>query len=133
MKKFIVAIITLLYAWSSTGATVHLHYCMGKLVDWGLSHHDQRAATCSKCGMDKGKAIGDGCCKDEHKQVKVENDHKAASGFDIQQATVALLPETHFILPETSLASIAEQNPVSNAPPRCSAVAVYLRNCTFRI
>ena len=34
MKKAIVSILAVLYLCSSAGATVHLHYCMGKLVNW---------------------------------------------------------------------------------------------------
>ncbi|MBK6990321.1 MAG: hypothetical protein IPH34_00115 [Chitinophagaceae bacterium] len=36
MKKFITAILAVLYISTSTGAMVHMHYCMGQLADWGL-------------------------------------------------------------------------------------------------
>jgi hypothetical protein len=51
MKKLIVAILSLLYICTSTGATVHMHYCMGKLADWDFGHNTSK--TCSGCGMKK--------------------------------------------------------------------------------
>jgi hypothetical protein len=38
MKKFITAILAVLYLGTSSGATIHMHYCMGKLAEWGLGH-----------------------------------------------------------------------------------------------
>ena len=64
MKKAVVAILACLYLLVSTGATIHTHYCMGKLVDWGLS--TKSTGKCSKCGMVKTKADTDkGCCNDD--------------------------------------------------------------------
>lgn len=51
MKKFLVAILALLYLTTSTGATVHMHYCMGKLIDWGFTH--SKKDSCENCGMSK--------------------------------------------------------------------------------
>ena len=51
MKKFVAVILALVYIGTSTGANIHMHYCMGKLADWGLG--DNKSKTCSKCGMEK--------------------------------------------------------------------------------
>ena len=67
MKKFVTAILAVLYLGTSTGATVHMHYCMGKLADWGLGHN--KSKTCGNCGMEKSEEKDNGCCKDEHKFV----------------------------------------------------------------
>ena len=62
------------------GATIHLHYCMGKLASWGLIDHESK--NCPKCGMAKKtydsqcKTAKMGCCKDEHKQIKTDKDQK---------------------------------------------------------
>ena len=72
MKKFFAAILAILYFATTTGATVHLHYCMDKLVEQSLWHSEKDQ--CSKCGMDKSLEKK-GCCKDEYKQVKVGNAH----------------------------------------------------------
>jgi hypothetical protein len=119
MKKFIVAILAFLYISASTGATINLHYCMGKLVDWTALSKD--TDKCGKCGMLKSNAKDKGCCKDEHKQINLEKDQKTAENNIqlVQLVSVAI--------------SISEANPTSNAPPRSSSVAVYIRNCVFRI
>ncbi|HEY4206556.1 MAG TPA: hypothetical protein VGM31_07085, partial [Puia sp.] len=80
MKKVLVTILAFLYLSTSMGATVHLHYCMGKLVGWGLLDNGGKA--CLSCGMLK-QAAGDGCmvamkgcCHDEQKLIKNEKDQK---------------------------------------------------------
>ena len=66
------------------GATVHLHYCMDKFINWSLLKGGDK---CNKCGMEKD----DGCCKDENKFVKNNIDQKAAESAIqlIQMAAVA--------------------------------------------
>ena len=84
MKKLLIAIVALLYIGSSTGATVHLHYCMGKLADWGIGH--DKSENCSQCGMEKTDKKDNGCCKDEHKFIKNITDQKIAeSGLQLSQ------------------------------------------------
>lgn len=130
MKKFIVAILAILYVGSSVGATVHLHYCMDKLVSSELWHDESDA--CSNCGMEKG-INKDGCCKDEQKQVKIDSDHKAADILELQQlAAIAIIPE-FTQLPLVDLPTVSEEFPLSNAPPRSSKLPVFLRNRSFLI
>lgn len=131
MKKFLVAILAFTYLSTATGATVHLHYCMGKLVSWALWHNDKESKNCSKCGMNK--AAKNGCCKDEHKIIKIDKDQKLSeSSFKTFQLIDAVQPlftgVTHIFIP-----TISEENPVSNAPPESKQVAIYIRNCVFRI
>jgi len=133
MKKFLVAILAVLYLSTSAGATVHLHYCMDKLVDWKLWSNRKKEDKCSNCGMVKTEAKDNGCCKDEHKQIKLENDHKAAAGYQVMQLLSVTIPVNLFELPLIDLTSLTEENPISHAPPRSSSIAVYIRNCVFRI
>ena len=51
MKKFLTSILAFLYLSTSMGATIHLHYCMGKLASWGLIDHERK--NCAQCGMIK--------------------------------------------------------------------------------
>jgi len=132
MKKFIVSILAVLYLGLSTGATVHMHYCMGKLVGSSL-WHNEKSDLCSKCGMKKSISKNK-CCKDEHKVVKVIQDQKIADdvyhSVQIESTEFVL---NHFIIPETFVSSIIEENPYSNAPPLNYEVPIYIRNCVFRI
>ena len=132
MKKFIVAILAVLYLRTSTGATVHMHYCMGKLADWGLGHN--KSKTCGNCGMEKSEEKDNGCCKDEHKFVKNDNDQKTTESFVTNFALQVIdIPVECFTSSEILVSSVTEKHPVSHAPPRSSGVAVYIRNCTFLI
>ncbi len=132
MKKFIVAILAIVYFSSSVGASVNLHYCMGKLADWNLGHTESKQ--CDKCGMKKSLKKDKGCCKDEHKFIKNNSDQKTAeSAVQIFQSIAVALPVSFYEIPSVGTPSITEENPVSNAPPPISTVAVYIRNCVFRI
>ena len=132
MKKFVTAILAVLYISTSTGATVQLHYCMGKLADWRFGHN--KSNTCSKCGMEKNDAKKTSCCKDEHKFIKNDTDQKVVeSSFQLMKIAGAALFPDYSELPLLHISSVTEENPVSNAPPRDSGVAVYIFNRTLLI
>ena len=101
MKKFIVSILAVLYLSSSIGATVHLHYCMDKLIGWSLEH--QKDNRCSKCGMIK-KQKGKACCKDEYKQLKLQNDQKAAASYQVMQLSSVAVLTSFFATPSIQVA-----------------------------
>ena len=84
MKKILVSIFAVFYLVSSVGATVHLHYCMDKFINWSLLKGGEK---CNKCGMEKDGS----CCKDENKFVKNNIDQKVAESAvqTIQIAAVA--------------------------------------------
>lgn len=132
MKRIVTAILAVFYLSTSMGATIHLHYCMGKLVDWGLWQAPGK--TCSKCGMEKSvKTLKDGCCKDENKQLKTEKDQKLTeASFNLIHSISAAPLASQIELPAINISSVTETNPISHAPPR-SQVAIHLRNCVFLI
>ena len=132
MKKFFVTILAILYLATTTGATVHMHYCMDKLVEQNLWHSEKEQ--CGNCGMEKSQQADDGCCKDEHKQVKLENDHyKSGVAFQAMQLSAIALPVYFNQFPSVTFPSVTEENPRSHAPPRSYGLAIYKRNCVFRI
>ena len=133
MKKFLVAILAFFYLGTSSGATFHFHYCMGKLVEWSLSHSN--SDKCSNCGMEKHNEKDNGCCKDEHKQIKLEKDQKVTwPAFKLIYLFSPVILTSSFIqLPDRHVHFISEENPVSHAPPRSNGVAVYILNSLFRI
>lgn len=132
MKKFIVAILAFLYLTTSSGANLHMHYCMGELTDWGLGHNNSK--TCGRCGMEKSDEKDNGCCRDEHKFVKNDADQKAVESV-VLNFTLQLIdvPVPFFLLSENLVSSITEEYPISHAPPRSGTPPVYLLNRTFRI
>ena len=131
MKKFFVAILALLYISTSTGATLHLHYCMGKLADWGLGHNTSR--TCSKCGMEKSDENDKACCKDEHKFIKNSTDQKVVDVNFLIPVMTPALRASFFEIPPITFFPAFVKYPKTNSPPGNSSVAVYILNRTFRI
>ncbi len=127
MKKFIVTILALVYLISSAGATIHLHYCMDKLVNWSLS--DKPGNSCQNCGMEKEG----GCCKDEHHFIKSNTDQKTAeSDIQLFQNSSIAAPNA-FITPSEFCFSPQAKHPARHAPPNGSGLDILIRNCVFRI
>ena len=132
MKKLVIALLAFLYICTSTGTMVHMHYCMGKLADWGLGH--DKSKTCGKCGMEKSDEKDNGCCKDEHKFIKNDAVQKTAEvGQQMLQMLAVALPVSFIEIPSNDFHSVTEENPISHAPPRSCSIAVYIRNCVFLI
>ncbi len=129
MKKFLVAILALLYMSTSVGATVHMHYCMGKLANWGLGH--QESKQCSKCGMTE---TGKGCCKDENKFIKNTSDQKTLESYTplIQVCTI-ILPPAFFEIANVRVLSAAQEHPASHAPPQNHGIPIYIYYSDYRI
>lgn len=140
MKKFLATILALVYLTSSAGATLHLHYCMDKLVAWYLSESNKKDKACPYCGMPAtsesqhcGKQAS-GCCKDELKQVKLEGDQKIAESslplLHIHGEIITPLV-ADFSAPRN--AALTVKYPVNNAPPRTGNISLFILNCIFRI
>jgi hypothetical protein len=132
MRKFFLTILAFVYITSSIGATIHMHYCMGKLANWDIGQNISK--TCGKCGMDKADEKNNGCCKDEKKFVKNIADQKTGeAGFELLQVFAASMPIEFIELPIINFSSVTIANPFGHSPLRSSGVAVYIRNCVFLI
>lgn len=138
MKKILVTILAFVYLSTSIGATVHLHYCMGKLLSWGLINHESKHS--DFCGMAK-KTDNDhcisskkGCCRDETKQIKTGGDQKIfSSEFEFLKVFTQGNAISHSIPLAFHTASIAIGYPVTHALPLTGKPAVFLLNRNFRI
>jgi len=132
MKKIFLVILAFTYFASTSGAILHLHYCMGKMVEWSVSGNEEE--NCPVCGSDKGKMVEKGCCKDEHKQLKVTNDHSITeTAFQGLWLMAVAFPVSFIDIPAITFSSITEENPTTNAPPHSTGIPIYKRNCVFRI
>ena len=127
MKKILVSILAVFYLASSVGATVHLHYCMDKFIDWSLLKGGDK---CDKCGMEKNG----GCCKDENKFVKNNVDQKVAEpAVQLIQMSAIATPDGIINSSEHYLSSLIQGYPIINAPLRSNGVGIYILNSVFRI
>ena len=132
MKNFITAILAVLYLGTSSGASIYMHYCMGKLADWGMSQNNSK--TCPKCGMEKSDKSDNGCCKDEQKFLKDNSAQKLTeSNLQILQLLSVAISISFTEIPAIDFPSVTEENPVSHAPPRTHGVAIYIFKRSFLI
>ncbi len=138
MKKTLAAILAIIYLSTSMGATIHLHYCMGKLVEWGLI--DRSGKDCAFCGMPAmrsadGCVVGSNdCCRDEYRQIKTDKDQKfVQSSIELVKIapSEAILSDNLWTDPFITSSVLAL--PVVKGPPLISDIPVFLRNCNFRI
>lgn len=128
MKKILVSILAVFYLTSSVGATIHLHYCMDKLINWSLLKGE--GDKCGKCGMEKDG----GCCKDEDKFVKNNVDQNIAESAVQSMQGLSTAALFAFInSSENYFPSLIERYPVCHPPPLISAGEIYILNCVFRI
>lgn len=132
MKRLLVFILAFSYLVTTTGADMHLHFCMGKLAGWSFWTEDEKAA-CGKCGMEKEQKP-EGCCKDESKWMKIQDDQKVTDhAFQfVKLQPAALLHFADYNCPPP-LSTTAGLHPQSHAPPRSGKVESYILNCTFLI
>jgi hypothetical protein len=138
MKKFLTTILALVYLATSTGATIHLHYCMGKLFSWSLVDNDSK--NCGECGMPKSGtdshclSFKGNCCKDTQAHIQLDKDQKASeNAYYFSALTIAALPMPEATGPGNYLVSYITGYPTTNAPPDSGKVPVFLRNRSFRI
>ena len=128
MKKFLIALLVLLYLAVSSGLAINIHYCMGKVASAGFYHN--YSGQCGKCGMKSGN---DSCCKDEFTMVKLNDSHQLfnndinisvplallnayRNNFDADLRTVQLFSQVH-----------------NNSPPDSDNPSLYILHCVFRI
>lgn len=132
MKRVLAFILSFFYLATTTGATFHLHYCMGKLVNVKLWQEETKK--CSKCGTEENDPCSKKCCKDENKTVKFEKEYNAVKNisptFQLKIWAKSVLYEE---LPQVAFVSVSPVYSQSNAPPRSSNIPVYLLNSLFLI
>ncbi|WP_089909395.1 HYC_CC_PP family protein [Chitinophaga rupis] len=134
MKRFIAVILTILYMSTAMGATVQLHYCMGKLVAWELG--SSKKDHCKGCGMElpAKNTSKKKCCQDEYKEIKLKKDyHNPATAGAMVPLALEATPVTMYTLQAMPVASLAVTFPVAQAPPDTGNTPVFLLNCNFRI
>ena len=132
MKKIFITILALIYITTSTGAVLHMHFCMGKLSDWGLGHNE--SATCGKCGMKEVMGSKKGCCRDEQKLIKNVTDQKITQpAFKILPVIAVAVPVSFIEIPSDECAYPVKDLPVKYGLLLIDGVAIYIRHCVFII
>ncbi|MES2648139.1 MAG: hypothetical protein V4717_14780 [Bacteroidota bacterium] len=128
VKKIVIILVLLVYSSTTIGATVHLHYCMNEFAGWDL-FHDEKDNACGKCGMKEKKG---GCCKDEHQQIKIDDDHQKSTVTKHIQLIVSPALLTLFAAYIFKPTALPYYTPFSNAPPLIPK-RLHLLHCVFLI
>jgi hypothetical protein len=130
MQKFVITILAVIYMGTSIGATVQLHYCMDKLVGWGLTN--KLPEKCGKCGM--SKQASQGCCHDEQKEIKIATDQKISEASFTFSKIKWVQPLNYSpAINVLYLSRGAQLSYNNNSPPRWHDVNTYIYICVFRI
>jgi|SRR5882724_4771809 len=129
MKKALASITLICYLAVSTGMVVNFHYCMNRLAS--VHVFETKNNICGKCGMKMHKSHG--CCRDEVKVFKIQDDQNKAQVVHQMQAPDAVvnIPSSFII---TSFYNNNESSyQVDHSPPLVTGQDTYLQNCVFRI
>ena len=130
MKKIIVSIVLLCYLAVSSGGVVNFHYCMNRLASTELFASESKQ--CGKCGMHTEDS--NGCCRDEVKIVKMEDDQKLTAAFTYVLPFLDALVQTPSQFIATSFYNIpGSRHFLNHSPPLLSTQDTYLQNGVFRI
>lgn len=130
MKRLSASILILVYFATTTGATLQLHYCMGNYAGWSIAGKTEKK--CGKCGMKQKQNADNGCCRDEHKLIKIQDDQKANYlSFEISKPVIS----EPVVFDHSASYSIEDKEllPQSNAPPRSCNIPIHIINCVFRV
>ena len=124
------SIVLISYLAVSSGIVINFHYCMNKLASAELFASENKQ--CGKCGMHTEDS--NGCCRDEVKIVKMEDDQKLTSTFtfELPSSDAQVHIPSEFIV--TSFYNVPDSGHFLNhSPPLLSAQDTYLQNGVFRI
>jgi hypothetical protein len=132
MKRILVIILSILYIASATGATVHIHYCMGKLISAGFINEEDDD-NCKRCGMKKATQKKD-CCKEEHKTLKMRDHQLAKAPFDFTYQFFISAHPTCFYYVETVYPTKINTLPHIHSRSTCwRKCPIYIQVQGFRI
>ena len=130
MKKFLFLIATFAYFTSISGATIYIHECMGKVVNWTFQEDENKK--CENCGMHKNAAHD--CCKDEAKVLKVNPDLRHSENIaPVFKISDVILPVTYIIVNHHIVAAPAHNNYLIDNIFFATPPDLNILYCNFRI
>lgn len=112
MKKVFLLILTFAYLATSSGASIYLHECMGKLASVDLGTNQQTNNTCDKCHMPKKDK--NGCCQDQIIILKAAKDQvQPLSSSKIVPPIIAVQPPSFILINDGVVADHHTSQPLS--------------------
>jgi hypothetical protein len=129
MKKFFLLILAFAYLGTSSGATIYIHQCMGKTIEWDLQGDEGHK--CEKCGMHKNAA--NDCCHDHVKMVKMQNDQNIPATFFSKVFLSPALPTPVYSVYSSRLFSSETKSIESRILTKSGEIDYCILFCTFLI
>ena len=129
MKKIIASFSVIVYFAFACGVMVNYHYCMDRYDSFHL--YKSSGDWCTRCGM---HAKHQGCCHDEVKILKLQDDYQTSSvSFAFKNIQPAAIEPSEF-LAVTLLHKEIALNKTDHSPPLLlQGQDICLQNCVFRI
>ena len=113
MKKILVVILLVTYAFASSEASVDLHYCMGKLIGWNFDYTSKN--DCHNCGMQTKPDKG--CCDNKQLILRIDREQQATyHTVSLNSDLAAILPVSSFTN-DALFKSSTIANPSIHGPP----------------
>jgi hypothetical protein len=128
MKKLFIILFMLVYGVTSSGMTITLHYCCGKVDDISFSGKQERS-----CPMGGKHMKNNSCCKDQQVTAKIAADQQAAAKWlQVNQDNQGGITSGYF-LPYYNSSIVTISRLARGTPIPISPVPIFIRNCVFRI
>ena len=128
MKKLIASFTVIVYFAFACGVLVNFHYCMDRYDSYSL--FKAKSDWCPKCHMHTGSR---GCCHDEVKIVKLQDDHQTSSFSFLFKNIYAGITLPSEFLSAISLNKDIALNKTDHSPPLLPQQDIYIQNRVFRI
>ncbi len=128
MKKVLAILLMLVYGVSSSGATLYVHYCCGKIdkVDFDVSKKDN-------CPF-ANKISQKNCCDDRQIELKIKSDYKAETETKILLNHItAYLNSVHAVFDAPLFINNNSLHFSGVSPPFSAVVPLYILDCVYRI
>jgi len=129
MKKILAFILLITYAFASSGASVDLHYCMGKLIGLDFDYSSKRQ--CGNCKMPVKDTKG--CCNNKQFKAKIDTDQQVTQNNISLNNDFTATTHEYSVLNNILYNSTTIVHPLIHGPPLISYTPLYLFDCSFRI
>ncbi|HNP23004.1 MAG TPA: hypothetical protein PKM63_03295 [Panacibacter sp.] len=128
MKIFVGIFLLLIYSVSSTGMTLHFHYCCGKIDKIDLS--PVKKDNCPE----KKHIDSKSCCDDRHIELKIKDSYQNdAAVKNIDKLLVADSHIDHGITAVISLITNETLSGPNNSPPLLHSTGYQQLYCIYRL
>jgi len=125
MKKLFAIVLLLVYGLSSSGMSVTLHYCCGKL--------DKISLYPKYDGCKPGKISKKGCCDNKELNFKIKADQETTSHKQVSSFSAANTIQNSITAGTDIIFRYTAVNEYSTGPPAFHSSPLLILNCVFRI